>query len=369
LELFLFVSLVPVLLGIPSLAEVFSQSIWKNVGPEGIIVTGIVIDERPSWNKLLEQAHERTIYALSPAGVYVSADFGKWQSIPAPSPTEEPEWFVARTKAGISIICVGTERIYKFNPNEWRWKFLGAGFGAKRTIIALDVACSNPQLMYAIATNDDALGDDELMKTIDDGGTWHLIQTVSHGSDYASLLDVRIDPHNYETVYVTAEAGGIVRLTKSTDGGTTWRWLDPEATLGNCFRVAFDPKHSQRGYFLGRTRTGTALYKTIDAFSSFSCKAFVEGARQVALHPSDGNHLYVLALPHRLTESADGGEHWNEIPLSVPSGLVALSVAVASDGTIYLGTAGKGMVALTRREKKLSLLSKPLKPLQSVDRG
>lgn len=369
LEPFLFVSLVPVLLGIPSLAGVFSQTLWKNVGPDGTIVTGIMIGEGSSSNKLLGQTHERTIYALTPTGVYVSSDFEKWRSIPAPSPAEKPEWFVTRTRAGISIVCVGTEGMYRFSPKEWRWQFLGAGFGAKRTVIALDVPWANPQVMYAITTNDDALRDDELMKTIDDGGTWHAIQTVSHGSDLASLLDIRIDPHDHETIYVTAEAGGIVRLTKSTNGGTGWKWLDPERNLGDCLGVTFDPNNRQHAYLLSRTKTGTALYKTIDAFRSFSCKAFIERALQVALHPSDGNHLYVLALPHRLAESTDGGEHWNEVQVSFPTSLVPLSIAVASDGTIYLGTAGKGIVALSRKDKKLSVLGIPSKPLESWAHG
>lgn len=369
LKPFLIVSFVPILLEFHLFEKVFTQTVWKRVGPETTIVTNIEIEEGPSSNKLREQTHERTIYASTPTSVYFFFNSGGWQLIPAPSPLEDTEWFEVHTNAGVSIICVGTNGFYRFSPNEWRWKFLGAGFSAKRRVIALEVAWSNPQVMYAIAAVDDSTpGDDELMKTTDDGDSWHRVQRIPQRSYHTSLLDVRIDPNNCQNVYVTAEAGGIISLTKSTDSGRSWQWLEPGGTLGDCFGLVFDPHHAQRAYFLGRTTTGTALYKTTDSFNSYSCKASIDRAMQVTLHPFDGSRLYVFALPHRLIESTDGGKHWNEIPVDLPNGLVAHSVAIASDGTIYLGTAGKGIVAL-EREKKLSLLSKPLEPVHSTEHG
>ncbi len=126
--------------------------------------------------------------------------------------------------------------IYKSVDGGDNWKKLEGGLPAMVGKIAVDVAASNPDRVYALLESEPAKGG--LWRSDDGGESWSLINAhrVLHTRAWY-YIHMSVDPVDENTLYVLN-----VPLMKSVDGGKTWEkiktphgdhhdhWINPDDT-------------------------------------------------------------------------------------------------------------------------------------------
>ncbi|MCX6143927.1 MAG: hypothetical protein NTZ35_11975 [Ignavibacteriales bacterium] len=182
-----------------------------------------------------------------------------------------------------------------------------------------------------------------MLKSTDAGETWIPVRGWSEQTNTTSLCDVKVDPLNADVVYLVLDHDGSSTLTKTTNGGLTWRSTAFRDSHFGYLDLTFAPDHSRTLYVLSTARGVASLYKSFDGLKSVVLKWRFSDAYALAIDPKDDKHLFVLAHLHQLYESRDGGETWDTLDTSVLGKNVALSLAVDATGNIYLGTARNGI--------------------------
>ncbi|MGH9846876.1 MAG: WD40/YVTN/BNR-like repeat-containing protein, partial [Blastocatellia bacterium] len=232
-----------------------------------------------------------------------------------------------------------------------------------------------------------------LLKSTNGGATWTLITGPTAIRDpkvpafvNAAFTRIAIDPVNTSTVYACTTFGvtstptneqqqlnlGQVGLWKSTDGGATWRNLDPGATEGtfSVHDVLLDPRNPNR-VFAGMRTIG--LYVSDQGGEPGTWRLLTNGlpdlgsnpqgttstspVRRVALAagppvaPST-NATYYAAFASTATSlfgiyrSSDNGESWSRTT-TPPGGQANYNLDIVVDPTdgnvVYYGTSANGV--------------------------
>jgi photosystem II stability/assembly factor-like uncharacterized protein len=243
--------------------------------------------------------------------------------------------------------------------------------------LTVAVAPSDPRVVY--------LGTcyQGLWKTTDAGATWRKINTGANADKVSSGVNwtVAVDPTNANVVYTTAGSAGANLLWKSTDGGVNWTQIlsnaEAQATSPDVYSVAIDPANGQHllvgfhGDWQGRSSSGllestnggatwrrinpagdwghshyaffitssTWLLATQDAghwlgtnnganWSKVSDVNAAHGAS--ALYRAKNGALYLAAL-RAILKSTNGGQSWTDVA-GVP-GSNGGYYAIVGDGT------------------------------------
>jgi photosystem II stability/assembly factor-like uncharacterized protein len=229
-------------------------------------------------------------------------------------------------------------------------------------LAALAVDPQNPTTVYAIAMNDQmAVGggfarvyDSLALKSTNGGRTWPMVarartvkvkapnetrlralsvatQDVQHRSPLA------IDPNNPEVLYV-----GGPGVTKSSDGGTTWRasGLGRKPVLG----LAVDPSQTRTLY----AGTDTGVFKSSNAGATWQpLHGALDGVRVETLAVDPKDHRTVFAGTDRGVHwSTDGGLRWHRFT-RLPRRPFRALVVDRSTGVLYAGAFGGGVYELT----------------------
>ncbi|MCR4374034.1 MAG: hypothetical protein NUW22_04230, partial [Acidobacteria bacterium] len=161
------------------------------------------------------------------------------------------------------IIESGPESgIYKTEDGGTKWTRLAGGLPTgKIGRIGLDIYQRNPRILYALLENQNpaagaATGEvsaisplasgiigNQLYRTDDAGRTWRSVTgvNVAGGKAPYSFNQVRINPHNDQTVIVTSDAMYISR-----DGGKTWDSNFFRGVFGDFRSMWWDPRDEQR---------------------------------------------------------------------------------------------------------------------------
>lgn len=316
---------------------------WSSLGPQGTIIVKVLLEERLPVENRTGQSRSPVIYAETPSAVLTFGQNGGWRKLTAPLRFEDHEWYAVSTVKGPTAVCVGRGGIFVSRGESAHYTYFTRSFLKDKTTYSFDVSFSDPSVMYTIADISKHGGsDEELLKSTDGGLHWNDVPAMRATDQASSLLDVRIDPQNSNVVYLTIGMDNGTVLMKSKDGGMSWERIQDRARFDfSC--ITFDPTDPEVIYFLAGIPPHMAVYQSTNGLKSYSLKKHVDHAYQLAIHPKDRHHLYVLALPHQLLESEDGGESWKEINTFAIENKVVLSLAVDSNGTIYLGTAGGGV--------------------------
>jgi hypothetical protein len=195
------------------------------------------------------------------------------------------------------------------------WTYVSGSFGINAgSSIALDPNDSNTVWVgtgEANASSDSEAGVG-LYKSTDGGTTWSgpLGRSAFNARAVGSIA---IDPTNSNTIYaastravrgISSVAGGAVSLApgapawglyKSTDGGTTWKFI-------------FNGAASTQGC--------TNLTNVVSNLTPCS----VRGVRRVVLDPSNPNIVYASAYARGVWRSSDGGSTWTQIFAPIADG-------------------------------------------------
>jgi len=177
---------------------------------------------------------------------------------------------------------------------------------------------SNPQVVYIGGTG-------QLYKTSDGGEHWSLIPTPIDSRGVP--IDVMIDPHSPQTLYLTAPV--VSTPYKSVDGGATWTLTGtPGAPVST---LVLDPTNSSALYAI----TPSALYKSTDGAATWNLTGLVGHPGELVVDPTNGATLYATASAG-LQKSTDGGATWSQINQGLA--IWAFALDPSSPQTLYAST-------------------------------
>ena len=357
-------------------ARLGAQSAWQSIGPRGGTVTSVAIC---SLDRL-------TVYAgTASAGVFRSEDGGEhWVSIAAGLPrswvtaltvapndcavvyaatisnfvtgSDPPEFFLSLSlDRGRSWVAAPAgprdgSYVYSFasDPRDHSTLYAAASSGLFRTragatrwsavwrpngLLVSSAAVATDGTLYATVFNESAPGQ-SVYKSVDDGVTWHAANGSSPSFATAGgAFNLLFDPSDSHTLYVIP---GILfgPVFKSTDGAQTWTRIHGvgervQSLTADSLGVLFASVGSPAGVLTSLDHGMT--------WRASSRPPFDPLFQLLALNEGSGDRL-IGAGEHGAWLSTDGGATWRPSDL----GLLAEDVqtlAVATDGTIYLGTA------------------------------
>ena len=214
--------------------------------------------------------------------------------------------------------------IYKSNDGGTTWTHLGLRDGQQIPTIAVDQKDPNRLFVAVLGHPYGPNSERGVYRSTDGGATF---TRVLYRDDNTGAYDVRIDPHDPQTVYASLwaarqapwEIGGSFEIAgsgvyKSTDGGTTWKTLTAgfPPRLGRT-EIAVAPSDSSIVYAAADAPTGCGIYRSDDAGAQFSLvssddRVCARGDDLVALavDPQDPHTVYVTSTS--TYRSTDGGK-------------------------------------------------------------
>ncbi|MGH9835086.1 MAG: hypothetical protein ACRD9Y_18860 [Blastocatellia bacterium] len=225
-----------------------------------------------------------------------------------------------------------------------------------------------------------------LLKSTDGGATWTQIvgPTTTVEPRVPAFLNVgftkiTIDPTNTSVIYAATGATSVgnansvplpttvsqVGLWKSTDGGNTWRNLDPSGTNGGtrCHDVVIDPQNNNRVYAAMRL---TGVFRSNSGGEPGTWTRLTNGLPEPANNPSNSSFVRIALAsgppiaPSTTTtlyaayagrdsnlfgiwRSTDGGDNWVKVTTPQLPGQANYNLDLTVDPTdgriVYYGTA------------------------------
>jgi photosystem II stability/assembly factor-like uncharacterized protein len=289
--------------------------------------------------------HPGTAYAgVDHGGVFKRGSDVRWRATNTGLTDKGVHAVAVDPQEPANIYAVTDGGLFKSTTGGASWRHLPVPTTDNSTV-AIDP--QDPSTVYAITNDDDDDRSDletRVFRSDDGGATWRLGGDVEKvptrgAPDYGfPTFPLAIDPLGPDTLY----AGGL-RVSKSTDGGTTWRSVGLARTPVGA--LAIDPKEPAIVY----AGTDAGLFKSTDA-----------GASWRALHgPLDDVRVEALAIDPRQRQTVyagtdrgvfwttDGGQSWRRFIRLPVRTFDALAVDPAA-GIVYAGAYGGGIFELSQ---------------------
>jgi hypothetical protein len=265
--------------------------------------------------------------------------------------------------------AVGSGRLLVSRNGGGRWRggpavAVGAPQGLVNPNLAVDPA--NPGHVYLGSLNG-------LAESLDGGATWSPL-TPSQGC--LSLDSLAIAPAGpalpatlYATGALTAQCTPTASLEcvafKSADGGATWTCLAPALAA-----LAIAPSSLSTLYGMGPAAgagAATVLYASLDAGATWQVINTAPPLGNLFVHPLDPRRLYVADQTGGLWRSPDGGAHWRSIANGLPPAGEALLFAIDPDApaTLYAAASTIGVFRSANGGGTWQALLSGLPPLDS----
>ena len=324
------------------------ERLWKALGPEGGTARAFASDPRDP---------NVTYAGIDTVGLVRTTDGGAtWQPI--------GDGFNGRAATGVAIGSDPTQ-LLAVSDNQLRRSVDGGGTWEERQLPNITAIARQPLVPGMFF----AMGEFELLKSVDHGLTWTSVMPFAPWSD--SLRALVVDPVAPATVYVGTDQGGVFRsqdggatwsniesspgvtslaigrsnpsvmvaatalgLRRSLDGGTTWTTLATGTVVGSPWAaVAIDPDDATV-FHAGTWSSGSGtegVYRSADAGASWARVASLPAAASVnVLYHAAGSGI-VLAGVDRLgvLRSADDGQTWTQG--ATGTGVPAHDVAAGGD--------------------------------------
>ena len=197
------------------------------------------------------------------------------------------------------------------------WTSLGPDGGGALILV---VDPQSPDIVYASTGTG-------LFKSTDGAGSWSAMSPLPAGA--GAIVSLVVDPQNSGTLYAASAvrniAGDAIRddasfVSKSTDGGATWRALQSGSVFRLAAPLAIDPRNSNVLYSgtYNAVLKSNAILKSNDGGTTWNVStAGLPGtccvlSTALAIDPNNPGNLYA-GLYAGLFKSTDGGVSWREV--------------------------------------------------------
>jgi photosystem II stability/assembly factor-like uncharacterized protein len=294
-------------------------------------VSALVVDPRDS----------RTVYATTRcAGVFKTTDGGRrWSPANAGLQPQCP-WAYSLAldpRAPQTLYAADPDRgVFKSLDGGAQWHVANAGLlSLWYTISSVAVDPQRPRTVYA---STGALG---LFKSSDGGAHW---RSLVSGLDHVD--GVALDPSNPMNVLAAGSTHGVVRSARSTDAGRTWAEARIGAGVPGGAVVALSGETAYAG-----TTYGWGLFRSTDGGRSWRRvdPPGVVYVHALAIAPGDAAVAYVAIAccsnARGLYESTDGGRSWQRLTGAPDADVDAIALDPQNPKTVYIGVPwGEGAV-------------------------
>ncbi len=341
---------------------------WDFVGPTSI--AGRVVDIA------VDPVLADTLYvAAATGGVWKSSDRG--ETFTSIWPDENPNSMGAiamgsdgtlfagtgEANPGGGSITYGGEGIYRSRDRGVTWEHVGLTNSGTIGRIVVDPTNPLRVLVAAAGSLYNPGGERGVYESTDGGSAFTLL--LAGGSETTGAVDLAIDPSNPSRIYAAmwdryrepdleVYGGPGSGVYRSIDSGTTWQRLtrglpSPSGRIGR-IGIAVAPNNPERVYAIV-SRTNGALkgfYRSDDGGDSWSRlvdaddylgQVFIGAwCGRVWVDPLDQDHVFVAATV--LSESKNGGSHFNHTNLSPHVDDHAMAWDLKVPNRVYLGTDG-----------------------------
>jgi photosystem II stability/assembly factor-like uncharacterized protein len=300
---------------------------WVALAVAVIFLLGLTcnVDARPESKKSAVVKYDTSLYRAM-----------KWRSIGpyrggrstavAGVPSQPNLYYFGGTGGGV----------WKTEDGGLSWKNISDGFFKTGSVGAIEVANSDPNVIYAGMGEACVRGNfshgDGVYKSTDAGKTW------KHAglSDSRQIGRIRIHPQNPDLVYVAA-LGHIYGTNtergvyRSKDGGKTWDRILYKDEKTGAVDIAMDPTNprilfaglwqvSRTPYSLTSGGPGSGLYKSTDGGDTWTeltegLPKGIKGKIGVTVSSANPNRVWALieAEDGGLFRSDDGGNKWRRV--------------------------------------------------------
>ncbi len=231
--------------------------------------------------------------------------------------------------------------VYKTTDGGNTWINISDGFFKTGSVGAIDVADSDPNVIYVGMGETDIRGNmsagDGMYRSTDAGKTW----TYLGLGESRFIGDIEIHPDNPDVVWVAAmgklfggEGNSERGVYKTTDGGKTWNKVLFRNNQTGAVDIAVDPNNSRilfaamweayrNPWEMSSGGEGSGLFKSTDGGESWTeitknpglPKGLV-GKIGVSVSPVNSNRVFAIvenAKGGGLFRSEDGGDSWTRV--------------------------------------------------------
>lgn len=231
--------------------------------------------------------------------------------------------------------------VYKTTDGGNTWQNITDGYFKTGSVGAIDVADSDPNVIYVGMGETDIRGNmspgDGMYRSTDAGKTW----TYLGMGESQFIGDIEIHPHNPDVVWIAAmgklfgEQGNTERgVYKTTDGGKTWKKVLYRNEKTGAVDIAVDPNNPRILYAalweayrnpweLSSGGEGSGLFKSTDGGETWTeitrnpgmPKGLI-GKIGVSVSPVNSNRVYAIVENARgggLFRSDNAGETWTRV--------------------------------------------------------
>jgi len=191
-------------------------------------------------------------------------------------------------------------------------------------LMSFAVSPSDPTVFYA-SGHPRTGGNFGLIMSSDAGGSWENLSEGLNGPvDFHSMT---VDSVNEQIIYGYYQG----TLQKSTDGGTTWEYLDNAPA-----QIVQLSSGASEGLVYAATTNG--IYKSEDDGDSWSLIAF-EGEAIYAIEPiGNGKELLVFSAAGGLQLSSEDTTNWQSINFSGSDPVLYIAASPSDSNKVYLVT-------------------------------
>lgn len=300
---------------------------------------------------LLDPSAEGIVYAATTDGVAVSVDAGATWSDPGAGLPSVSVSALAQVGGTATRLLAGTlgAGLYQSADRGVTWT-LAAGLN-DLYVSSLGVDPTSSSVVFAGTAHPYTGSNSErVFKSTDGGATW--AQTSLDAGQF-SVDFIGVNPGHPTQVF--AGSDGVSGLFRSLDGGTTWSPIATDICGGNS-GIAFDAAGST--IYLAGT---TGVCRSTDGGTTWSVAGVGGGlaTASVLVDPSKPATLYAGTSPD-LTDgidggvfvSTDGGQTFTALDAAVPPSVVNALASDPTNGIVYAGTSGAGVVPIHTPEDR-----------------
>ena len=299
------------------------QGVFKSVDGGG---TWNVINNGFSSYKWLYRANFVKVHPADSSILYASlSDYGLYKSLDGGA-----SWTHQTNLGGIGYMTFDPRNSSVIYANDQKsidggktWKPLGSTL-VNRGVYFIVIDPKNSKVLYAQTSRYAGLGG-ALFKSTDGGDTWTWVRTGAEATrviDYGDIYSLIVDPTDSKILYASASywTDGIPRgVFRSADGGSTWKELYDDRTIGH---MVMDPAHPKVLYAAagngnnGAVPRSGGVIKSIDGGVTWhpANTGFTNlTINSVAFNPKNSKTLYAATSPNGAIKTTDGGTTWKRL--------------------------------------------------------